>query len=77
MTVNARVNPDGGELEVRLLDETGKPLRGFDWDDCLRIRGGRVDHLVTWKSKARPPEGKAVRFEFRFQNAAVYSLDIS
>lgn len=76
MTVNARVRPDSGELRVRVLDEAGKPLAGFDWDDCLPIRGDRVDHTVAWKSKARLPEGKPVRFEFRLREGTLYSFDI-
>jgi len=76
MTVNARVEPGSGELKVRLLDESGQPLAGFDWDDCLPIRGDRVDHPVAWKRKARLPGGKLVHFDFELKEATLYSFDL-
>jgi len=75
MTVNARVHPGIGELRVRLLDETGRPYSGFDWEDCLPIKGDRVDHPVSWKGEARILEGKPLRLEFRLKQATIYSFD--
>ncbi|MBP7935795.1 MAG: hypothetical protein KA354_14200 [Phycisphaerae bacterium] len=76
MTVNARVKADSGELKVRVLDQAGRPLAGFDWDDCLPIRGDRVDHPVVWKSRARLPGDKPVHVDFELKEATLYSFDL-
>jgi hypothetical protein len=76
MAVNARVDPNLGELRVRILDEAGRPLPGFDWEDCPPIKGDRVDHPVAWKSDTRAVQGKPVRFEFRLKHAAIFSFDL-
>jgi len=76
MTVNAQVDPNLGELRVRVLDEAGQPLPGFDWDDCLPIKGDRVDHPVAWKGGPRTVQGKSVGFEFRLKHATLFSFDL-
>lgn len=77
MTVNARIDPAGGELKVRVLDQDSKPLPGFDWQDGAVIRGDRVNHPCAWKEKLAKLNGRRVCFEFSFKNAALYSFDLS
>jgi hypothetical protein len=76
MTVNAQVSPVGGELRVRILDGSSKPYPGFDWDDCTLVRGDRVNHPIAWKGANARLAGQPVRFEFRFRNATVWSIDL-
>lgn len=76
LTVNAQVSPTEGELRVRVLDNSGKPYPGFDWEDCPPIKGDRVDHPVAWRGAGTPLSGKPVRFEFRLRNATLWSMDL-
>ncbi|MBP7935950.1 MAG: hypothetical protein KA354_14990 [Phycisphaerae bacterium] len=76
MTVNARVDPGGGELRVRVVDKGGRPRAGFDWQDCTPIKGDRVDHPIAWKGENRILRGEVVRFEFRWKQATMYSFDL-
>ena len=46
LTVNACVR---GEMRVRLLDASGKPIPGFDAADCKPIQGDAVALPVEWK----------------------------
>ena len=77
VTVNARVAVDGGELRVRVVDGTGKPHPGFDWQDCEPIRGDRVAHPITWKAKLPEIAGQRVAFEFSLRRARLYAFDLT
>lgn len=46
ITVNADV---AGELKVRILDSSGKTVRGFDYSDFSPIRGDSLAHVLEWK----------------------------
>ncbi len=76
MTVNARVSPTDGELRVRILDESGRPYPGFDWQDGAPIKGDRVNHPVAWKGDLATLASRPVRFEFRLRHSTVWSLDL-
>jgi hypothetical protein len=73
LTVNARVD---GHLRVRLLDAAGKPIPGFDWDDCGLIHGDSVEHAVRWKGHMSAPRAAPLSVEFSFRNARVYAFDL-
>lgn len=76
MTVNARVAPEGGELQVRIVDDTGAAYPGFDWQDSPAIKGDRVNHAVTWKGDLHLLASRSARFEFRFRDATLFSFDL-
>jgi hypothetical protein len=76
LTVNARVDRDGGELLLRLVDEAGKAYPGFDWQDCRRLKGDLVAHPVAWKGKLGALAGKPTAFEFRLKRAHLYAFDL-
>jgi len=73
MTVNAEVR---GELRVRLLDGTGKPIPGFDADDCKPIRGDSLAHPVEWKTSLAALRGKPVQMEFILRDARLYAFEL-
>lgn len=73
MTINAGVK---GELRVRLLDEDGKPLPGFDWSDCEPLRGDSVRHLVRWKGDPVTVSGKPLRLQFSLTHGRLYGFDL-
>jgi len=74
MTVNARVD---GYLRVRLLDESGEPIPGLDWDDCATIRGDSMTHPVRWRGELGLLNGAPVRFEFALANADLYGFELA
>lgn len=76
ITINARINPASGELRVRVLDDSGRPYAGMDWDDCVPIRGDRVDHQIAWKRELAVLLDKPVQFEILLRNATLYSFDL-
>jgi hypothetical protein len=77
MTVNAALETEGGELRVRVVDDQGAVLPGFDWKDCRLVRGNRVAHPIAWTGSNRDLRGKRVRFEFQLQHGVLYSFDLS
>ncbi len=72
LTVNAVVK---GELRVRLLDEQGKAMSGFDWPDAPPIRGDSVAHRVSFKDHLASLKGRTVRLEFSLRDAQLYGFD--
>jgi hypothetical protein len=73
MTVNAKVE---GELRVRILNEAGKPVPGFDWKDCSTIRGDAVSHPVRWRGRLASLQGKPVALEFALRRAQLYGFEL-
>ena len=73
MTINADVR---GELLLRVLDESGTPLPGFDWTDCTPISGDNVAHRVTFKGDPAAVRGLVVRIEFSFKDADLYGFEL-
>ena len=72
--VNANVK---GQIVVRITDEHGKPLQGFDWKDCHPVQGDSLRHALKWKSNDISfVNNKPVRLQFRLHNAQLYSLDV-
>jgi len=61
LTVNAIVR---GELKVRLVDRKGKALPGFDWQDCIPVRGDSVAHRIGWRGEPALPTSEPVSLEF-------------
>ena len=76
MTVNATVEPGSGELRVRILDETGRVVPGFDWEDCRMVQGDRVNLPIAWKGANSTLRGKIVHFEFRLRQASLFAFDL-
>jgi len=73
LTVNARVT---GELRMRVLDATGTPIRGLDYDDCVPVEGDGVALPVRWRGNAPSLRGRPVRLEFRLRDAELYAFEV-
>jgi hypothetical protein len=73
-TVNANARE---ELRVRLVNAQGKTMRGFDWADCVPIRGDSVSHRVEWRSNPELPHNELVSIEFSLKNAELYGFDFA
>jgi len=70
MTVNAKVL---GEMRIRLLDKTGKPLPDFDW---VGIKGDAVNLPVSWNSDLKSLGEEDVQIEFQLQDAQLFGFDL-
>ena len=44
-----KLEPNQGELKVRVVDAGRKPLPGFGYEDCVPFTGDSTRHEVTWK----------------------------
>jgi hypothetical protein len=65
-----------GVLRVEVLNEAGKPIRGFALPDSQEFTGNSVRHAITWAHGATLDalRGKPVRLRFRLTNARLYSF---
>lgn len=73
MTVNAEVE---GELRARLLDLQGKPIPGFDADDCGPLRGNSVAHPINWHGNLSNLADEPVRIEFLLRNTRLFAFSL-
>lgn len=73
ITINADVK---GQLKVRLLNKNGKPLPGFDLDDCKTICGDSVSHFVSFKGNLQQINNQPVYIEFLLTDAQLYGFSI-
>ena len=67
---------DGGSIAVELLDEQGKPLKGFTRADAVPLTGDKIEDRVAWKSGYDLSKliGTPVRIHFILQNADIYAM---
>jgi hypothetical protein len=74
LSVNYR--SEQGELTVRLLDERGEAIAGFDHADCRPVRGDQISTPVRWTEPLGEQIGKIVQIEFRLRRATLYAFDV-
>jgi len=72
LSINAAVRD---ELRVRLVDDRGQALSGFDWVDCIPVRGDSVSHPVTWRRTHSLPTSRPVSLEISLKDAELYGFD--
>ena len=66
-----------GYAQVGLLDEQGKPIRGFSAEDCVYINGDFIETDVEWIKKGKDVsslQGKMVQVEFQLRGTRLYSM---
>jgi len=75
LRVNYRANV-GGSLRVAIEDANGDPILGYTLNDCERLKGDSVEHLVVWREQDRVGQlaGKPVRLVFEIEDANFYSF---
>ena len=75
-----QVNTDAraGSLAVEVIGSDGKPVPGFNLDDCDALCTDSIRHAVSWKS--RPDlafvAGQEVRLRFQMQGAKLYAFQL-
>ncbi|HLA84953.1 MAG TPA: hypothetical protein VJL29_09175 [Thermoguttaceae bacterium] len=73
ITVNACVR---GEMRLRLLDPLGRPIPGFDLQDCSPVQGDSVSLPLRWRGSLATLKNMPVRMEFHLQNTQLYGFDV-
>jgi hypothetical protein len=65
-----------GSARVALLDEAGRPLAGFDLEDCDPAQTDSVRQTVTWKKRSEVGRlaGKVVRLKFELEDTKLYAF---
>ncbi len=73
ITINADVS---GEIRARVTDARSQPLKGFDWQDCVPIRGDSLCHPLEWNGQLSAITGRPVRLELQMREARLYGVDV-
>jgi hypothetical protein len=68
-----------GWIGVEVLDESGKPLAGYELADMEPIYGDELDATICWKNKTDLSElqGQTVRLRFVMSDADIYALRLA
>jgi len=74
MTVNA--DADSGFVQVQILDAEGRPIPGFQRDDCEPITVDGMAAPVRWKRSIQELRDLPVRLEFSLRNASLFSFEL-
>jgi len=70
-----KLEPNQGELKVRITGADRKPLPGFGYADCIPFNGDSTAHQVTWQAKKLDElKGQVIRIEFQLTMADLYSF---
>lgn len=74
--INAQANH--GRVLFQLTDEKGQPFAGFEFENCIPMRGTEsLAHALQWKKKdLQEALGKVLRLELKFHDANIYALDM-
>ncbi len=66
----------GGYAKVEILEESGKPIPGFTFQEADERNGNSVSMPVTWKGNPdiAALSGKAVRLHVRMRSARLYAF---
>jgi len=72
------INADAsaGEIAAELLNQTGRPIRGFEADNSLPVSGDSVRHQLAWKTGASVADlrSKPVKLKLTMRSAKLYSF---
>lgn len=74
MTLN--LEAPAGEVTLQILDEQGRPVRGFTRKDCQPVSGDGLAAPVRWTKPLSTLKGKPVRLEFFLKNARLFSFEL-
>jgi hypothetical protein len=64
-----------GKLRCAILSPEGKPVAGFDYDDCIPFTGDDVNMVPVWKEHALDElVGKRIRLSFEVSCGILYAV---
>lgn len=67
---------DIGEIRISIIDPDGKPLDGFNQDQCIPMRGDHIAYQVKWKTHDNLSSliGKSARIQIKMSDSDLYSM---
>ncbi len=73
------LNVQAEEVKVALVDDKGRPFRGFSLRDCDPISGDYIAKQVSWggRSDLSGLAGRTVRLLFSLKNAKLYAFQFT
>ena len=77
---NLQLNIDtdaAGYAQVGFIDENGKPIEGYNVNDCIYINGDFIDTPVEWLKTGTDVsklQGKTVRLVIKMRGSKLYAL---
>jgi hypothetical protein len=74
--MTANVDAKNGEVRVQVLDDSGKPIPGFTFEDCKPLSVDSVNAPVEWKQPLTTLQGRPIKLEFSLKNAQLFAFDI-
>ena len=75
LSLNFRTSAAGG-IKVEVQDADGKPIPGFELNNCVEVIGNEVTRPVAWKSADfKSLAGKEVRLKFAISDADLYAME--
>lgn len=65
-----------GYVRIELLDEKGKPIPGYSFNDCQEIIGNEINRMVTWNGKQDVSvlQGKMIRMKIYLKDADLFAF---
>ena len=65
-----------GSIRVEIQDAAGKPIRGFNLDDCPEIYGDQIVRTIVWKHGGDLGKlaGQPIRLRFVMKDADLYAI---
>lgn len=74
----AQLNIDAthGRVRVKVIEARGKPIDGFEFDDCVPFSSDSVDYIPQWKNgrKLDQLSGRMLRIEIEMTSAKLYAI---
>ncbi|MGE0755567.1 MAG: hypothetical protein AB7F89_19130 [Pirellulaceae bacterium] len=72
--LHVNAHAEGGSVRAAVLDESGEPIAGYRAEDCIPLRADGLHQTVAWQGGNELPRGRALRFRFVLDSAALYAL---
>ena len=76
LSVNVDASKPGASLRVQLLDEAGRPVKGFGLEECKAITGDHLDAPVEWQAPLAQLKERPVRIEFVLKQCSLYGCTV-
>ncbi|MCX7920240.1 MAG: hypothetical protein N3A72_11695 [bacterium] len=68
-----------GSIRIEIQDIVGKPIPGYDLNNCIEIYGDEISRKVVWKNKSNLAglKDKPIRLRVVFNDADLYSIQFN
>ena len=73
LLVNAKIK---GQLRVRIVNDKGEALKGFNYEDCIPITGDSVRHPVVFAKSIASIGDKPVQLQFSYSEGELYGFEL-